>query len=58
LLSLDHAVGGNSEADEQRFTEESTLRAGDEKGLPLRAELDSKSGGHVREGLVASGARR
>jgi hypothetical protein len=40
LFSLSDAVGSTSEADEQRFLEESTPRAEGEKGLPLQAELD------------------
>ena len=47
LLSLCDAVGITSGADEQRFMEESAPCAEGEKGLPLRAKLDVKSGGHV-----------
>jgi hypothetical protein len=46
-LSLCDAVGITSGADEQRFMEESPPCAEGEKGLPLRAKLDVKSGGHV-----------
>jgi hypothetical protein len=55
LPSLRDAVGSTSEADEQRFMEESPSRAEGEKALPLRAELDLMGGGHVRGGWPTSG---
>jgi hypothetical protein len=45
-------VGNTSEADEKRFIKELPLRAEGEKGLPLRAELDVKSGGLVGGGSL------
>ena len=55
LPSLRDAVGSTSEADEQRFMEESPSRAEGEKALPLRAELDLKGGGHVGGGSPSYG---
>jgi hypothetical protein len=55
LLSLGDAVGGDSEAGEQRFMEEPPPRAEGEKGLPLRAKLNVKCGGHVGGGSPTSG---
>jgi hypothetical protein len=55
LVPLCDAVGGTSEADEQRFMEESPPRAEGKKALPLRAELDLMGGGHVRGGWPTSG---
>jgi hypothetical protein len=57
LLFLGDAVWGTSEADEQRLVEEPPpRRAEGEKGLPLRAELGEKSGGHVGGGSPTSGS--
>jgi hypothetical protein len=55
FLSLCDAVGSTSGADEQRFMEESPPRAEGEKVLPLQAELDVKSGGHVEGDPQATG---
>jgi hypothetical protein len=55
FLSFDDAVEDSTEADEQRFMEESLPRAENEKGLPLRAKPDAKSGFYVVGGSPTSG---
>jgi hypothetical protein len=55
LMPLGDAVGDTPEADEPRNMEDSKLCAGGEKGLPLRAKSDKRSGGHVGGGSPTSG---
>jgi hypothetical protein len=48
-------LGGTSEAGEQHFVDEPPPCAEGEKGLPLWAKLDAKSGCHVKGSLKTSG---